>query len=175
MPDQSTETRQAIDAFGEQYGYDVTYMHNLLAASPEGYRLFEKVLPMAAYRNRLDPEVYCIARMTAMQSEDCGPCLQLAVDMAKEQGVPTDLLRAVLDKNVPLDKPYEDIRQFALSVAMNTPIDPEAKARIHERYGDEGIAELALCIASSRIFPTIKRATGHAKSCLLIKVEAGTR
>jgi hypothetical protein len=36
---------------------------------------------------------------------------------------------------------------------------------IRQRYGDEGLIEMALAIASCRAFPVTKRALGYAVSC----------
>src|SRR5260370_41116536 len=39
------------------------------------------------------------------------------------------------------------------------------RERIRLRYGDEGLIEMALAIATCRGFPTIKHALGYAVSC----------
>lgn len=172
MQETQVMTRQAIDAFGDKYNYDVTYMHKLLQASSEGYRLFEAVLPLAAYRSALPAAVYYVARIEAMRHEDCGPCLQLAIDMAKEEEVSIDVLRAAW-KDEPFWKAdLEDVRLFSRAVAANTPQDEAVAERVADRYGEEGVAELALCIAVSRVFPTIKRVLGEAKSCSMVEIKA---
>lgn len=171
MPTQLDKTRQSIDTFGETYQYDVAYMHQMYDASPQGYRLFENVLPMAAYHHRLPHDAYYVARIETMRDEDCGPCLQLAIDMAQEAGVSADVLRAALDEDTPMEPPLEDVRLFTRAVVRRTPHDDAVAERVRERYDEEGVAELALCIASSRIFPTIKRALGRDKSCSLVRVK----
>ena len=42
-----TQTRQ----FGERYDYDVTYMEEMLEASPEGFARFQAVAAMAAHHD----------------------------------------------------------------------------------------------------------------------------
>lgn len=42
--------------------------------------------------------------------------------------------------------------------------------RLRERYGEEGLVELALAIASARVFPVTKRALGYALSCSKVEV-----
>ena len=170
MPDQLSKTQQSINTFGETYQYDVTYMHKLYDVSPQGYRLFENVLPMAAYHHKLPTDAYYVAKIETIRDEDCGPCLQLSIDMAQEAGISADLLRVALDPDTPMDEPLEDIRQFTRAVVRNKPQDKAVAKRVRKRYGEEGLAELALCIASCRIFPTIKRAMGYDKSCSLVKV-----
>lgn len=171
MMDTQVEIEHMITAFGEKYGYDVTYLHKLLRASPEGYRLFDAVRPMAAYRSVLPTEAYYVARIEAMRSEDCGPCLQLALDMAREEGVSAEVLRAAWEREAFAEEALDDVRSFSRAVAENRPYDDMVAQRVADRYGDEGVAELALCIASSRIFPTLKRALGEAKSCSRVEIK----
>ena len=45
------------------------------------------------------------------------------------------------------------------------------RERVRERYGEEGLVELALGIAAARVFPVVKRALGYATSCALVKVK----
>ena len=41
---------------------------------------------------------------------------------------------------------------------------------LRQRYGDQGLIELALAIASSRTFPVTKRVLGFAVSCSQVEV-----
>ena len=40
-----------------------------------------------------------------------------------------------------------------------------------ELYGDRGLVELALAIASCRVFPITKRALGYGTSCAAVTIE----
>jgi len=48
--------------------------------------------------------------------------------------------------------------------------DDALRGSIRLNYGDEGLIEMALAIASCRTFPTIKRALGYAVSCSAVAV-----
>ncbi len=160
-----------IDAFGKKYRYDVRYMHKLLEASPAGYTHFAAFLPMASYRDALPAEAYAVARIEAMRAEDCGPCLQLAIDQALEEGVSAEVLRSAWEQKAFVDPLLEDVCVFARAVAENTPIAPALADRLRDAYGEAGVAELGLCIASSRVFPAIKRALGEAMSCVAVQIK----
>jgi hypothetical protein len=48
--------------------------------------------------------------------------------------------------------------------------EEELRQRIRQRYGNEGLVEMALGIAAARVFPVTKRALGFATSCALVEV-----
>ncbi len=106
-----------------------------------------------------------------MQTEDCGACLQLTVRQALEAGVSKQIIEAGLNGGQGLTNELKDIYQFAVAVASNIFCDDELVERLERNFGNTVIAELALCIAGARVYPTIKRALGYAKSCSLITIE----
>jgi len=162
---------KSITAFENHYGYDATYMHNLLETAPGAYRRFSKVIPMATHQNKIPADAFYIAKIAAMLSEDCGSCLQLAVKMALEARIARVVIQAALDGGGELPPHLYDVYNFAMAVAQNKPLDDALAARVKHRYGPEGVAELALGIAGARIFPTIKRALGYNKSCSMVRIE----
>jgi hypothetical protein len=42
--------------------------------------------------------------------------------------------------------------------------NPELRETLRSRYATEGLAELAFAIASAQLYPTVKRALGHAQT-----------
>ncbi|MGZ8379104.1 MAG: hypothetical protein ACXW0Z_17895, partial [Gemmatirosa sp.] len=57
-----------------------------------------------------------------------------------------------------------------VAVGDTAAVEAERPA-VRARYGDVGIAELAVAIAAARTFPTLKRALGHAVSCERVQLE----
>jgi hypothetical protein len=100
-----------------------------------------------------------------MQHEDCGSCLQLNLKMAVEQGVARELLQTLLDAPEDLPETLQDVRQHTLSVVQGQVVDAECAERIKTALGRAAFAELALCIAGVRIYPTLKRALLKATTC----------
>ena len=64
-----------------------------------------------------------------------------------------------------------DVYHFADTVTQNAPQQDEYRERVRGHYGDEGLVEIALAVAMHRVFPTLKRGLGFAKSCSLVPVE----
>ena len=102
----------------------------------------------------------------------CGPCVQTAVNLAKADGVPADVLRAVLDRRVnDLPEPLRDVYRFAEAVVEVSGEEEPYRARLRQVFGEAALCELALAIATCRLFPTVKRALGYATSCSLVQAE----
>jgi alkylhydroperoxidase family enzyme len=152
-------------------GVPLEYCRYMIRVSLRASFKFAKFLAVDEYRRVLPPDPFYVARIVATRHEDCGTCVQIAVNQAKKAGVPPELLRAVLDGK--LDALPEDVREaydFAEAVLRANGEEDVWRERIRLRYGDEGLIEMALAIATCRVFPTIKRALGYAVSCSAVAV-----
>ena len=87
---------KALGKFERSWGYDASYMHDMVDASPRAAWLFGRATAIGQFRRDLPIEAWYAAGITAVRSEDCGPCTQLAVTMAERKGVSGDVLRALL-------------------------------------------------------------------------------
>lgn len=167
----TAEALQQLNEFKAHYKYDSTYMRDLLESSPAGFMKFNNFLPLARHKEKLNSEDYYVAKLAAMQVEDCGECLQLNVRMALEAGVSKELIKAVIRGGNALPENLKDVYRYAKSVAKQEGIENDLMDRIAARYEKGALLEFGLCIASAKVFPTIKRAAGYAKSCSLIEIE----
>lgn len=111
-------------------------------------------------------------RLVATKSEDCGSCVQIAVNLARKDGVKADLLRSLLHDEVAA-LPYDVALAygFAKSVVANDGEDEAYREELRKRFGEAVVIELSLAIAMSRVFLTLKRGMGYATSCQLATVE----
>ncbi len=160
-----------ITAAEKDLGVSLDYCRFIIRVSLRAFFKFAKFLAVDEYRRVLPPGPCYVARIVATQHEDCGTCVQIAINQAKKAGVPTELLRAVLDGKLDaLPEELRDAYHFAEAVlTANGEVDTW-RERIRLRYGDEGLIEMALAIATCRVFPTIKRALGYAVSCSAVAV-----
>ena len=112
-----------------------------------------------------------VARIVATRDEDCGTCVQMEVNLARKAGVPAEQLRAVLERR-PQDLPpaLAAVYGFAESVVTADYDDASWREKVKALYGEEGLVEVALAIASARFFPVTKRALGYAVSCKKVEV-----
>lgn len=158
-----TQTRQ----FGDHYDYDVTYMEEMLDASPAGFDRFQAVLGMSSFRDVLPVEVAYIVKVAAFSVVDCGPCLELNLKMAREAGVDAELLRLAVRDPDRLPPELAEAHGYAAQIAAGATPELAQVARLRERYGSAGLVEISLGIASALVFPAVKRTLGHARSCSL--------
>lgn len=161
-------SRQALQGFGQHYDYDVTYLEELLDSSPGAFLAFEAAMPMGQYRSAVPLDLLFIAKIAAMRRQDCGPCTELGMKIAREAHVPEPVIRGALHGGQGLSPEQLDVYHYARGVAANDELDPALLPRLQERWGREIVAELALAIVATRLYPTLKRALGHAMSCSLI-------
>ena len=155
----------------KELGVPLEYCRFILRVSLRASFKFAKFLAVDEYRRVLPPAPCYVARIVAVRDEDCGTCVQIAVNQAKKAGVPVEQLRDVLDGK--LDSLPEELRDaycFAEAVLTSNGEEDAWRERIRLRYGDEGLIEMALAIATCRVFPTIKRALGYAVSCSAVAV-----
>lgn len=168
---ETTEILNSLNAFDEKYQYDSTYMKDLLDSSPEGFKTFHGFMPMAQFRQEAEPIPYFLSKIVATQSEDCGSCLQLVVRMAQEAGISNEIIEGGLNQGKGLSSELKDVYDFTIGVAANQALEESLVERMEKKHGKTGISELSLCIASAKVFPTLKRALGYAKSCSLVTIE----
>ena len=77
-------------------GVSVEYLRHVARTSLPAFLKFALFTPLASHRKKLPPDVYHLARLVAVQHEDCGTCVQIEVNLARQDGVAPELLRAAL-------------------------------------------------------------------------------
>lgn len=160
----------------QKLGESIDYLRHILDVSVSAFLRFASIMPLANSRKTLPPEAWFVAQIVALQKEDCGTCLQIGINLARQSGVSTVLLRTVLDgKIAELPADLADVYRFAQAIVSTTHDESELREKLRERYGDRGLIELAYAIASSRVPPTVKRTLGYAQSCRLITVDVDGR
>jgi alkylhydroperoxidase family enzyme len=160
-----------IAAAEKDLGVPLDYCRYIVGVSLRASFKFAKFLAVDEYRRALPPAPCYVARIVAVRDADCGTCVQIAVNQARKAGVPAELLQAVLDGRLDdLPEELKEAYRFAEAVATQSGEEDVWREHIRRRYGDEGLIEMALAIASCRAFPTIKRALGYAVSCSAVAV-----
>lgn len=162
--------KRKLDSLEKELGVPVDESRYMAEHNVPALLAFNKVVAIAQHRRILPAAVYYIAKIASYRQEDCGTCVQIAVNQARSHGVSTAVIQAALDRRLnALSPELQMIYRFAEGQA-NREDDPDTRQRIIDRYGHAGLIELALAITSTRTFPTLKRILGYAKSCSRIKV-----
>lgn len=163
--------RFAIRPFERTFNYDASYMRDLLAASPAAFLKFS-LLPGLAPRRAAPAEALVAAGIVATLREDCGPCTQIGVDIAQRSGVPHATLRAILagDATAMGETAALAYRFAEASLDRDMARADPLRDEIVRRWGQRGLVAIALTLTTSRMYPTLKYALGHGKTCSKVVV-----
>jgi len=150
---------------------EMDYAYHLRDVAPSRLWRFSMIRVVEGGRKFTPADVYHAAGMAAAMVEDCGPCVQIHVNLALKDGVPADVLRGLaahrLD-HVPADAALGFA--YGEAVAQGVMAD-EMRDRIREKWGEQGLIELAFTIACARFYPGLKRGLGYAHTCERVVVE----
>jgi len=162
---------RTVTHFERRWNYDATYLREIIEVSPRAAWRFVSAARLANYSRDVPIEALVAAAITAVRSEDCGPCTQLATAMAERRGVRADVLRAILKDDVAAMP--DDVAlawRFTKATMAHDAAADDYRAVILERWGPRAVVTLAFAITTARIYPTVKYAMGHGKACTRVVV-----
>ena len=161
-----------IDKQERILGASLDWLRALVSASLPAFLRFLLLTPLGHHRQRLPKNAWYVARLAATLHEDCGSCAQIVVNLARKDGISRVLVNSVMHGQPErLSDELADVYHFTQSVLRQTD-DGALRETLRSRYGEQGLVELALAIATARIIPTTKRALGYAQSCALLRAAA---
>lgn len=163
--------RNRLAAFERTYGYDTTYMREVIDADPRAFLAIARVGAMSGYRRDVAKDVWFAAKLVGAMTEDCGPCTQLVVAMALRDGVDPRTIAAVVRGD--LAALSDDVLlgvTFARAALAHSPDADERRDEIVRRWGRRALISLAYAMTSARIYPTVKYALGHGAACQRVDV-----
>jgi hypothetical protein len=163
--------RKGLAAFERKWGYDASYMREIIDASPRAAWMFSRAAAIGSYRKDVPLAAWTAAAITAVKHEDCGPCTQLGVQMAEAAGVDARVLRAILsDDAAAMPDEVALAWRFTRAALDHDPAVDEYRQEIERRWGRRAVISLAFAMVASRTYPTVKYAMGHGKTCQRVVV-----
>lgn len=165
-----------IAKFERTWNYDASYLRDVLEADPRALMAFSKAAAIGGYRKDVPPAVHSAAGITAVMSEDCGPCTQLAIDMAQRAGVDPAVLRAVTARDfagMPDDVALA--MRFTEASLRRAPEADDLREEVLRRFGKRGLVSLAFAMTAARLYPTLKYAMGHGRACMRLTIGGETQ
>jgi hypothetical protein len=160
-----------IDRFERTWSYDASYMRHVARANPASFMKFG--FGTRAADTRAAPvEALFAAGLVGTLSEDCGPCVQISVDMAQAYGVKPDVVRAILaGDTAAMGETAALAYRFAhASLARDLEASDALRDEIVSRWGDKALVAIGLTLVASRMYPTLKYALGYGKTCSKVVV-----
>jgi len=157
---------RALSRFETNWSYDASYLRTVLGVSPVSFLKFSLVSGMAP-RKAAPPAAIAAATLVATLAEDCGPCVQIAADQARASGVDSATLRAIVTNDSQGMGPDAALAcRFArATLSRDLESADEARQEVLLRWGQAGLVALSLAITAARLYPTLKYALGHGRSC----------
>ena len=163
--------RRMLRAYRTRYGYDTSYLDLMLQETPSAFFKFALIMGVAQHRKVVPLDAYFAAKLVGAMAEDCGPCTQLVVDMAREAGMPDHKIEAVLTADaIAMTADTVLGYRFARAVVTRSPDDGDIREAVRARWGESGVIELTLALQFGRIFPMIKAGLGHGAACRRVSV-----
>lgn len=164
--------KSGIQRFASRYKYDTSYMSHIVDTSASaGVRL--SMLPFySQYRGPKEAQnVWAGAMLASTLDGDCGPCVQLIVDMAVEAAVPAEEIALCLQGNA---KAAGDVGlgfRFSQAAIADARELEELRKEIEARFGAAAVTAASFAASSGRIYPVLKRGLGFGQTCSRVIIE----
>ncbi len=163
---------QALRAFSEHYDYDVGYLEQILRVSPAAFENFWALTALSRHREAAPVDAAFAAKLVGALTEDCGPCLDLVIKMAREAGMEAEQVAAVLSaEEGAMSEATRLAYRFATAVAARGAAEDEARDAVAAAWGEAGVLDLTLSLQVGRLFPMVKAGLGYAKACRRVEVD----
>lgn len=156
--------------FASRYNYDATYMHEMLDASTAAFVRFGIMQSAGGnWRGDAPPKAWFASGIAGALFEDCGPCVQIASDIAMEQGMPGEIIRALLS-GAPTDTDAQLGFDYGRALLAHADNLDDLREAIENKWSKAALIALSLRAMTARNFPVLKRAMGHAKTCQRVRI-----
>lgn len=161
-----------IDGFAKRYDFDASYMRAMVRDAPEAFFKFSRAADASQHRKIVPFDAIFAAKLVGTIAEDCGPCTQLVVNMAREAGVAEDQIAAVLERSeAAMHRETALGFRFAEAIVRHGD-DDAARDAVRSAWGERGVIELSMALALVRVFPMMKAGMGYHKECRRVRVGA---
>jgi hypothetical protein len=162
-------THRYIRGMEKRYGYDATYMHEFVDASFTGFRRFMKMQAAGSWRGDAPANAWWAAGIAGALVEDCGPCVQIGTDMAVEAGMSGEIVKALLS-GTPTDADAQLGFDYGRALLNGSDRLDDLREQIERKWGKSALTAISLQAMTTRNYPVMKRALGHAKTCQRVRV-----
>jgi hypothetical protein len=163
--------KRRLRAFGEAFGYDTSYGAELIDTDIAAGLALARLSKVAAYRADAPAAAWYAAKIVAVMTEDCGPCVQLAVTMAQRGGISESDLRAIVTGNVARMSAEASLGyRFAKALLARSAELDGLREEIVRRWGARALAAISINLVATRTFPALKYALGHGQSCQSVEI-----
>lgn len=167
--------KASIKRFGSRYNYDTRYMLYVADTSTSA-ALRLSALPLYSQFSgpKAAQNVWAGAMLGSTLDGDCGPCVQLVVDMALDADVPSNQLALCLEGKAEEAGDVGLGFRFSQAAIADLPELEELRADIETRFGALAVAAASFAASSGRVYPVLKRGLGFGATCSRVNIKNRT-
>jgi len=167
--------QRQIAAFERTWNYDAGYVHELIDADPRAMLAFGKLQALGRYRGGVPITAYVAAGLVVAMAEDCGPCTQLGITMAEREGVDPAVLRAIVTRDFAAMPAEAALAvRFTEAALRHSQEADELREEVVRHFGKRGLIALSFAMLAARMYPTLKYALGHGRTCTRLAIRGET-
>jgi hypothetical protein len=151
-------------------GVEMDFAYRLRDVAPGRLFRFSFIKIVEGPRKHTPANLYHAAGLAAAMAEDCGPCVQIHINLGLKDGVPAPTLQGLVQRK--LDAVEADAAlgfRYGEAVARGGDASGHRDA-ILAKWGEPALIELAFAVATARFYPAVKRGMGYAHACEKVKV-----
>jgi hypothetical protein len=163
--------QRKIAAFEAEWGYSMDYAREILDLGMKPLKKFMDAQAIGDYCEGIPHSAHYAAKILGVMAGDCGPCVQLVVDMAARDGVEEAALASLVAGDfAALPKDMKLTAEFTRALLARTDALPELREQMRERYGSAGLVSAAYAVINASMYPIVKYALGHGHACARIEI-----
>ncbi len=161
-----------LNSAEKKLGESVDWARDLLSSSKSAVFKYFLTTPLANHRKYATAEQIAAAKIRTVLHESCGSCVQIEINLAKQNGVLAESIKHIAEKNY--DSLSEDVSlvaRFADAVLLRNKDEQMLRKNIVEICGKHTLSEVSLAIATAQFHPTVIRAMGYGSVCKIGELE----
>lgn len=149
----------------KRLGASLDYAHKIAESDTGLFLRYAKIFGFLDPRKHLPADAYHTARLCGALTADCGTCVEIEINLAREAGLETALIRDLIANNYEALTPeLKAVAELASMVTRHQDA-PEAREVVSSFYGLNGLIEASYAMNGAALLPSIKRAMGYATGC----------
>lgn len=149
-------------------GESVDWARKLLRSSRVAVFKYFLTASLASHRKFATTEQIAAAKIRTVIHESCGSCVQIEINLAKQNGVTSELIEnLVKNKFEQLPQDILIIARYTDSVLNRDTHEIQLREKFNQELGEDLLSEIALAMATAQFHPTVKRAMGFGSVCTI--------
>jgi len=155
-----------IESAEKKLGEPVDWLRKLLTSSKSAVLKYFLSTPLANHPKFATAGQVAAAKIRTVLHESCGSCVQIEINLAKQNGVPAETIKHIAEENYDsLSEEISLVARFTDAVLLRNMEEQDLRKNIIEMHGEHILSEISLAIATAQFHPTVKRAMGYGTVC----------